>query len=437
MNKRKKTTINKAHSRLTLEQRCTIEALLNEHYSIRYIAKQLDKSPSTISREINNHLQLKAAKFNVCVNKRYCKKKQVCGAEDCPRSCNKCVICKKYCDDYIEMDCEYHPTSPHVCNGCPRIHVCTFNQKLYVAKTAHADYKNKLTDMRSGFDLTYEELSMINALVSPLIQKGQSPYHIIQTFGDKLMISESTLRRLIEQGELDARDIDLRDKVRRKPRKTNRHMLNKENISAAKQGHLYKDYLEFIATSDLHTVQMDCVEGKQDEKATLLTLHFPDVHMQLAFIMDDHTAKSVVSVFDKIEAALGAELFAQMFPIILTDNGSEFTDIIGMERSITGEQRTKIFFCEPNRSDEKGACENNHKLVRYIFPKGCSFEPYTQADISLAMNHINSYCRKATFGKSPYDIAMQMYPKDFFILLGLEKIDPEEIILNPTLFKEN
>lgn len=202
----------------------------------------------------------------------------------------------------------------------------------------------------------------------------------------------------------------------------------------AKQGRLYKDYLYFIANSDLHVVQMDCVEGNQDEKATLLTLHFPDVHMQLAYIMDNHTSKSVVAALDKIETALGSELFAKMFPVILTDNGSEFTDIPGMERSITGGQRTRIFFCEPNRSDEKGACENNHKLIRYISPKGCSLEPYSQSDINLAMNHINSYNRKATFGKSPYDIAMQLYPEDFFIFLGLEKILPEKVILKPTLF---
>lgn len=202
----------------------------------------------------------------------------------------------------------------------------------------------------------------------------------------------------------------------------------------AKQGRLYKDYLYFIANSDLHVVQMDCVEGKQDEKATLLTLHFPGVHMQLAYIMDNHTSKSVVAALDKIETALGSELFAKMFPVILTDNGSEFTDIPGMERSITGGQRTRIFFCEPNRSDEKGACENNHKLIRYISPKGCSLEPYSQSDINLAMNHINSYNRKATFGKSPYDIAMQLYPEDFFIFLGLEKILPEKVILKPTLF---
>ena len=104
-----------------------------------------------------------------------------------------------------------------------------------------------------------------------------------------------------------------------------------------------------------------------------------------------------------------------------------------MERSINGGQRTKVFFCEPNRSDEKGACENNHKYIRYIIPKGTSLEPFNQFDINRMMNHINSFLRKELFGKAPYDIAMSVLPSDFFIMLGLEKIAPKEFILKPSL----
>ena len=125
-----------------------------------------------------------------------------------------------------------------------------------------------------------------------------------------------------------------------------------------------------------------------------------------------------------------------MFSLILTDNGHEFTDILGMERSIFGGKRTKIFFCEPNRSDEKGNCENNHKYIRYIIPKGYSLEPYSQMDISIMMNHINSFKRKSIYGRSPYEMAMAVLPSDFFILLGLEIISPEKVILTPSLLSQ-
>lgn len=241
---------------------------------------------------------------------------------------------------------------------------------------------------------------------------------------------------MIDLCELDARNIDLRDTVKRKPRQSSTRKMHNEMMIQAKTGKLYSDYLQYISDNDVFTVQMDCVEGTKDDNATLLTLHFPSFHMQLAFIMNYHTSSCVVQALDKIETALGQELFAQLFQVILTDNGHEFTDIAGMERSVYGGLRTKIFFCEPNRSDEKGSCENNHKYLRYVIPKGSSLEPFSQSDISLMMNHINSYCRKTLFGKTPYEIAMQVLPDDFFILLGLELISKEDVLLKPSLINK-
>ena len=284
--------------------------------------------------------------------------------------------------------------------------------------------------------MTCEQIMAIDKLVSPLILKGQSPYHIKQTLGDALPVSESTLRRMIKNCELDARDIDLRSVVNRKPRRKNTHKLHRETVSLLKIGRTYKDYLSYLENHDVAVVQMDCVEGKKEDSAVLLTLHFPAFHMQLAFIINEHTSNCVVQALDMLEEVLGSELFAKVFPVILADNGHEFMDINGMERSIAGGTRTKIFFCEPNRPDEKGACENNHKFIRYVIPKGTSLEPFGQADINLMMNHINSYSRKALFNMSPYDAAMRMMPEDFFILLGLEKIAPQDVLLKPSLLKK-
>ncbi len=426
-----KKNITRKH--LTRDDRIRIETMLNHHQSIRSIAKELNHSPSTILREVRSHTQVQKARSNDCVFRKECKHTDVCKNSKCFHKCYKCKVCTKYCTDYTKALCERLQQSPYVCNGCHKNAVCTYEKIFYLGGLANKEYRDVLIGRRSGFDLTYEELVAIDNKVSPLIKNGLSVYHIKQTLGNDILVSESTLRRLIDANELDARNIDLRDKVKRKPRTSQNRKMHNEFISKLKEGRLYQDYLTYISKNEVCPVQMDCVEGKKEDNATLLTLHFPQFHMQLAFIMSYHTAACVVYVLDMIEESLGKELFSQMFPLILTDNGHEFTDIAGMERSIYGGKRTKIFFCEPNRSDEKGSCENNHKYIRFIIPKGTSLEPFNQADISKMMNHVNSFKRKSIFGKSPYELAQNVLPEDFFILLGLELIPPTEIILNPTL----
>lgn len=424
----------KSRHRLTYEERIIIEDMLSRNQSMYAIAKKLNRTKSTISREIRNHRVRYPSTKNDCAFIRDCHKYHVCGSTTCKQSCKKCNKCKKYCADYIQMECDTVLNAPYVCNGCTKQAYCPKEQYRYKAKTANKEYRTTLIEKRSGFDLTLGELEHINTLVSPRLKNGQSPYHIKQTLQKELPISESTLRRMIDKCELDARNIDLRNKVKRKQRQK-RNLHNESNFKMSKIGHLYTDFLEYIKENDYTVVEMDCVEGAKEDKATLLTLHFTTFKMQLAFIMNEQTSANVVTVLDMIEETLGTELFKMLFPCILTDNGHEFSDIAGMERSITGGKRTQIFFCEPNRSDEKGHCENNHKYIRYIIPKGTSLEPYSQADISLVMNHVNSFTRKSLFGRSPYVAAMNILPEDFFLLLGLEQIPPEDIVLQPTLLK--
>ena len=165
--------------------------------------------------------------------------------------------------------------------------------------------------------------------------------------------------------------------------------------------------------------------------------------MQLYFIMESHDAANVVRTLDIIEEALGLELFQECLPLILTDNGEEFTDIEGMKRSYTcpGAKRTRVFFCEPNRSDQKGSCERNHRLLRRIIPKytdyndtrNRSIQGLMQSDMTLVTNHVNSYPREDMNYLSPYAMAGAVLPDDFFILLGLEVIPQDRIMLKPEL----
>ena len=424
---------------LSINERITIESMLNAGETAYAIAKDLGKAPSTISREINNHIHSISAD-SACIYYRRCKRKHICGMRYCHHSCKECTRykCEDNCSHYTPAQCD-HPELM-VCNSCAIKTKCSLEKRFYYAIRANNEYKKTLVNKRNGFDITDTELMTLDGLISPLIKQGLTPYHISIQLADKVKISSSTIYRLIESGLLTARNIDLPEKVKRKPRLNSyqrKIRQSKATVSALKKGREYKDYLEYVATNDVMTVQMDCVEGKVEDNATILSLHWTELHMQLFFIMNAHSSEEVVATLDKIESSIGIDLFEEVFPLILTDNGQEFWDIYGMERSCLheGRMRTKIFFCEPNRSDEKGACERNHRLLRKIIPKGTSLERYTQCDMTLATNHVNSYFRKSLGGKSPYNIAKQILPGDFFTLLGLETIPGDKVILNPSILK--
>ncbi len=418
---------------LTAHDRNVIALMVTSECSIRTIAAALGKSPSTISREIRNHTQTVFHKNCDCIYFKECRVRHACGSTSCSKLCKTCQHARKKCPDYVKSECDQLNENPHhLCNSCLNQKRCYFEKRFYSAEKAQQEYEKVLKESRQGYNLTGDELDKINDIVSPAIKQGLSVYHIKQTYGAALPVSESTIRRLVNGCELDARNIDLRDQVKRRPRKKS-HKMNCSPAPASKTGHLYADYLAFVQENDISVVQMDCVEGRKEDSAVLLTLHFEEFSMQLAIILEEHTSACVVYALDKIEQAIGTDMFREVFPVILTDNGHEFTDIESMERSISGGKRTRIFFCEPNRSDEKGECENNHKLIRYVIPKGTSLDQYMQTDITLMMNHVNSYCRKKLHGKCPYDIAMTVLPEDFFGFLGLERIDPDKVILNPGL----
>ncbi len=424
----------KQSTHLTAEDRVRIETLLKEDRSLRYIAGRLDKSPSTVSREVSGHAQAHIPKCCDCLNSHGCRMRHVCGSPGCEKKCRDCHRAKKHCPDYAKALCgslEEHPL--RLCNSCRKQKLCHFEKRIYDGKAAEKEYRDTLVSSRNGFDLAAAEFQAVSDTVSPLVKKGQSICHIVSTNRDSLPVSESTIRRLIGNGELDVCRLDLPEAVKRKPRKKKRAASPYPRPS--KQGRLYSDCLAHAGRSDAPAVQMDCVEGKQEDGAAILTLHFAAFHMQLLFILDSHTSAAVVSMPDAVERALGKELFASCFPLALTDNGHEFSDIEGMGRPVFGGQRTRVFFCEPDRPDQKAECENNHRLLRDIIPKGSSVQHFMQADMTLAANHLNSYARKSLFGRCPYDLAMAALPGDFFVLLGLERIPANDVTMKPCLLK--
>ncbi len=179
---------------------------------------------------------------------------------------------------------------------------------------------------------------------------------------------------------------------------------------------------------------MDSVEGEKGGKC-LLTIHFLTSSFMIAVLREKNDSKSVIDWFEQIYEEVGIEKFKELFPLILTDNGSEFSNPLAIEFDKNGNRRTYIFYCHPSSPYEKGSCEVNHELIRRIIPKGSSLNTYTQKDINLMMSHVNSYARRKLNNKTPVLLFETLYGKDITTYLSITHISSDEITLTKSLLK--
>lgn len=105
------------------------------------------------------------------------------------------------------------------------------------------------------------------------------------------------------------------------------------------------------------------------------------------------SAECVVSALDKLEKNF-RKLFPKVFKTITVDNGSEFADALGIEKSVFGGKRTQAYYCHPYSSWERGTNENINKMVRRHFPKGTNFEKHSNKELLSLNDWINNYPRK-------------------------------------------
>ena len=428
---------------LTLENRQTIEQMLNNKQRLVDIAESVGKHVTTIYREVKARFVIRRTggrgfNYNNCANRFGCTRSHLCypcNAERKQSLCRRCSMCNFHCKNYAPTVCPKLRKPPYVCNGCGKVYECSLEKHFYYASNADQSYHTALSEARSGIGYTEEELQALDCTISPLIRKGQSPHHVYVTNKDVIMMSERTIYRLIDSCLISAKNIDLPRKVKFRPRKKN------QTFKVDKGCRIGRDYIAFQKYMEEHpdtpVVQLDSVEGKMGGKV-LLTVHFVKCEMMLAFLRDANNAKSVIDIFEFLYEGLGSENFQKIFMLLLADNGSEFSDPKAIEFTTEGERRTRMFYCNPSAPYQKGSCERNHEFIRCCIPKGKDLDQYTQLDITLMMNHINSYARESLGNKSPYDVFRFFYGDILLDLLGCTTIPPQQITLKPTLFrKEN
>lgn len=421
---------NNKNLHLTVQERIIIEKGIENGSTKAAIALTIGKDKSTVGKEIKKHRELvhkSSYKIN-CANMKNCSHNHVCDN----------------CADFKPFTCNRRDRSPGACSGCSKYTHCRYDKYRYKADFSHKKYREDLVDSRTGINMSYEECKAMADIIVPLIKAGHSPYHIV-TNHPELNISEKTLYNYIENGifrEFGLLDIDLRIKTKRKIAKKASNKYKKREDKKYLNGRTYDDFINYTAENkNLSVVEMDTVYNNGSTGPFMQTFKFLDYSFMFIVYQEEKTAKSMVEGVDLLEKILGKDLFSEEVAIIKTDRGSEFCDAEGFEKEENESRRTRIFYCDPMASGQKGSLENNHKEIRYICPKENDLNDLglnSQEKANLIVSHINSQSKEHLKGKSPLEVMEFMNPalyqkfKDF----GIERINKDNIVLKPYLLKD-
>ena len=431
-------------SHFTKAARDSIALALNVRKSFKEISRYLGVAPSSVKREICRHSYdsdkgALGRLTNRCIYRATCHKQFVCDKCHSPlkhKYCSKCKDCNSACPEFVEERCELLGKPPYVCNGCLKEPTCVLRKRYYLASKAQEDYEHTLKNSRKGFALTAAEVEYYQKLLLDGTDKKQSLHHIYESQPDAFAVCEKSLYTYINSGvfpKIPRSKLPVAASMRPRRKKGAIHAV----CRCYTEGRSWEDLQAFHEVNpDLPVVEMDSVHGERGGRV-LLTLNFDNCGFMCAFIRAHNTSQSVIDVFNYLEDTLGLETFRHLFPIIVTDNGSEFSNPAALETShVTGERRTRIFFCNPYAAWQKPKVENNHLNLRNIFPKGESLQHVTQDDVNLAVSHLNSMLRKA-YGNIPAIVRFeQIFGKDILPKLGIRLIQPVQVTLTPDIHKK-
>ena len=401
----KKTNYNQ----LNMEQRQVIQYMIDKGYSFTEIGKAIDKDRTTISKEIKRNRYVKSYYFDAF------------DPNGIRSAINKCISLTK---------------PPYVCNRCKFKNKCNKHKLYYNALNAQGNFEEKQFEARCGVNIMPEVIDQIEHIIIPLIKnKKQSINQVYANHSDILYFSKSTFYNYVHNGILSLSDLDLPKKVIYKPRKDKNNKREYKRKLALLKNRSYDDYIKFVSIHPkMNICQMDTVMGTNDSHKCLLTLIIVKTNFMIIRLLDSKTMSCVDEEINKIKEKLGIKLFSKVFRIVLTDNGTEFFNPKNIEfDSSSGNKTCNVFYCKPYSSWQKGCIEKNHEYIRKIFPKGTSFDSFSEEQIHKLENIINNIPRLSLGNKTPYELTKKLYP-NLILKLDYYKINPDDVSLNPKDF---
>ena len=392
------------YSHLNNEQRDVIQHLINQNKSFTYIGEAISKDRTAVAREIKRNRYIKSNFYNPF---------DVKGIDSAESKCKKLM------------------KPPYVCNNCSKKNICMLHHLYYNSKVAQEHYKSTLKESREGVNLTEEHINELEHIIVPLIRdKKQSINQVYINHPDLLDFSKVSFYNYVNNGVISLTNLDLPKKVKYKKRKVKKQEHYKKDIIILK-GRKYEDYLEFISNHPkMNKVQLDTVIGKRTDKKALLTIYLVDTHFMLIFLLDKKDSLHVTETFKNIKEKMGIENYRKVFRIILTDNGSEFSNPYEMEMDYNECKKiSNVFYCHPYASYEKHELEVNHEYIRRVFPKNTSFNNLTAIIVKRLQDNINAIPRLSLGGLTPYDLTLKKYPQ-LIEVFHCDYIKPDDVDLS-------
>lgn len=348
----------KGWKQLKYSDRIRIEAWLRAKISVQEIADMLHVHRSTIYREIKRG-QYEHLNSDYTVEKRYSPE-----------------IAQKHCDENLQV---------------------------------------RGTQLKIGNDYKYAEY-----IEKKIIEENYSPEAVLgelrvqnRAKDFSVSICIRTLYNYIDKGvflNLTNKNLPVKRNKKRGYKKVRVQKRASVGTSIEERPEYIKDRKEFGHW------EMDSVVGKRGKsKNTFLVLTKRKTRNEIIFKLPDHSATEVVKAVDRLEITWGS-MFSDVFKTITVDNGTEFSYFNELERSCTkpDEKRTKVYYCHPYSSWERGSNENNNKMVRRIVPKGTNFDSMTDDEVLDMQIWINGYPRRI----HDYHSAAELFEKEIAKLVS-------------------
>jgi len=389
---------------LNLDTRNEIQTCLDHGMTFKAIGRRIGKDQTTVSKEVKKHITVRASNY---------------------------VKRNEHGEELSHEPCPLLLKAPFVCNPCARRSCgCRKDKQFYFAGHAQKSYKTTLSQSRTGIALNRQVFYDNDRIISDGIKKGQHLYHILQTHN--LGVSKSSVYRYVNKGYLSISAIDLPRAVKFKPRKK---QYSPYVPKALKIGRCYEDFIAHCDLNSIHNwVEMDTVIGRVGGKC-ILTFNFTFCNFMIGLMLDNKSSAEVSAKIIALKQRLAeAHLcFGTLFPVVLTDNGGEFSDVFTLETGLDDTRETSLFFCDPNKAYQKPRVEKNHTLFRDILPKGSSFDALTQDTADLIFSHVNSVKRKQFNGKSPFELFAFAFGQEAPKALGISFVEPDQVVQSPRL----
>lgn len=386
---------------MTLDDRIEIQECLTKGMTFKAISEHIGKSRTTISREVKLHMQ-------------------------------------PYTNSFVRTDkvCPKLLKAPFVCNGCAKKSrgSCIYKRQVYTARKAQEAYEAVLVESRSGIPLNKESFYETEKIISEAVRRGQHIYHIIQS--NNLPVSSATVYRHIKKRYYSITPLDLPRAVKFKPRKSKKSDFVPKQ---AREGRTFEDFQAYrVDNPDIPLTQLDTVIGRQGGKV-IMTIHFVQSDFMAGLLLENKTAAEAASKLQLLKARLkkAGFSFGDIAPLLLTDNGGEFSIVSAFEDDADGNPESRIFFCEPCSPYEKAEIEKNHTLFRDIVRSGSSFDDFTQETVNLIFSHVNAVKRKKFNGKSAYDMFSFNYSEALAEALGISFIPAKDVVQSPKLLAKS